>query len=192
MRTQYITHAPGHSSAQSHHHPLALTQLVALECLHASENDFAELPAGVTALSRLTELTLGRPMSYQDPLQLYEKHPLDVRALGDLSGFPALCRLSFHDCEVMLCETLLGAVRHAGLTKIVFGTAHPAPECVLMVLQLGQALRGSTPGSVLRTVGCGLDLDHAYHPQAPFNKFKTALSVAVRCGTTGHCEAMSA
>ena len=31
--------------------PLALTQLVALQCLHASKNEFTELPAGITALS---------------------------------------------------------------------------------------------------------------------------------------------
>ena len=40
--------------------PLALTQLVALEHLSARGNEFAELPAGITALSRLTELMLGR------------------------------------------------------------------------------------------------------------------------------------
>ena len=40
--------------------PLALTQLVALERLDVSRNHFAELPAGITALSRLKELTLGR------------------------------------------------------------------------------------------------------------------------------------
>ena len=42
------------------HFPVALTQLVALKCLDASGNEFAELPAGVTALSRLMEVTLGR------------------------------------------------------------------------------------------------------------------------------------
>ena len=41
------------------HFPLPLTQLVALECLIATANHFAELPASITALSRLTELRLG-------------------------------------------------------------------------------------------------------------------------------------
>ena len=47
----------GHKLA---HFPLALTQLGALECLNAEGNECAELPAGIAALSRLTELTLGR------------------------------------------------------------------------------------------------------------------------------------
>ena len=47
----------GHALA---HFPLALTQLVALENLVADRNRFAKLPAGITALSRLTWLTLGR------------------------------------------------------------------------------------------------------------------------------------
>ena len=76
--------------------PLVLTQLVALECLKAGENGFAELPAGITALSRLTELTLGRDGYFSsDPLQQQQERPLDVRALGDLSAFPALCKLTF-------------------------------------------------------------------------------------------------
>ena len=72
--------------------PLALAQLVALESLDATENHFAELPGGITALSRLTELRLGRLRDHSNPLQL----PLDVRALGDLSGFPALRKLTFN------------------------------------------------------------------------------------------------
>ena len=49
------------------HFPLALTQLVALEGLDAGENEFVELPAGITALSRLTELKLGRVLCPDDP-----------------------------------------------------------------------------------------------------------------------------
>ena len=70
-------------------------------------NEFAELPDGITALSRLTHLRLGRRTSYQDPLQLRG----NARALGDLSAFPALCRLGFEFCEVMLCESLVGAAQ---------------------------------------------------------------------------------
>ena len=42
------------------HFPLAVTQLMALKSLNASENHCAELPGGITALSGLTELRLGR------------------------------------------------------------------------------------------------------------------------------------
>ena len=54
----------GHALTQF---PLALTQLAALECLRATDNDFAELPAAVMALSRLTELRLGRRMTSRTP-----------------------------------------------------------------------------------------------------------------------------
>ena len=129
------------------HFPLALTQLVALKHLNARWNDFAELPAGITALSRLTELMLGRcPGSISEPC----KHePLDVRALGYLSGFPALRELELSYCEVMLCPSLLGAVLHASLAVLCFDIAHPAPECAPMVLQLSRELRRLRRGSVV-------------------------------------------
>ena len=86
------------------HFPMALTQLVGLKVLNVSGNEFAELPTGITALSRLVMLSVGRLTSQTDPLQLREKRPLDVRALGDLSAFPALRELDISMCEVLLCE----------------------------------------------------------------------------------------
>ena len=136
--------------------PLALTQLVALENLDATENHFAELPANITALSRLTELRLGRvldtidPKGVDDSLQLHGRWPLDVRSLGDLSGFPALRKLTLEYCRVMLCPSLLGAVRHASLAIFCFDTAHPAPQCVPMVLQLSREFGRLGRGSVVR------------------------------------------
>ena len=168
----------GHGLA---HFPLAVTQLVALEGLHASWNEFAELPAGITALSRLTELRLGRSPLLHDPLQMHERRPLDARALGDLSCFPALSWLSFALCEVVLCESLLGAVRHPSLTSLILWVAHPAPECALAVLQLGQVLRRLRRGRVLRWWMDGAVPDKAYEPflqeaqgPAPFQKFMAA------------------
>ena len=167
----------GHGLAEF---PLGLTQLVALECLKLSENGFKELPAAITALSRLTELSLGRIVPWKDPLQLHEKRPLDVRALGDLSGFPALCDLSFDTCEVRFCESVLGAVRHASLASLCFSVAHPAPECVPVVLQLSQALRRLRLRSVLRfdnKEGWSLfygALRRDVQGQAPFQTFKAA------------------
>ena len=92
--------------------PLVLTQLAALRHLNASETEISVLPSAITALSRLTELVLGRRIC-TDVLQQHNNRPMDVRALGDLSGFPALCRLAFHYSEVVLCDSMLGAVRHA-------------------------------------------------------------------------------
>ena len=168
------------------HFPLAVTQLVALEGLHASWNEFAELPAGITALSRLTELRLGRSPLQKDPLQMRERRPLDARALGDLSCFLALSWLSFALCEVVLCESLLGAVRHASLASLILWVAHPAPECALAVLQLGQALRRLRRGRVLRWWEDGAVAGKAYEPflqeaqgRAPFQKFMAAMEA---CG----------
>ena len=168
--------------------PLALTQLAAFKCLKASRNEFAELPAGITALSRLTELSLGRVMSDEDPEQLHSKRPLDVRALGDLCGFPALCALSFDACEVLLCGSLLGAMRHTSLTSLTFCNAHPAPESALTVLQLGQALRRLRHGSMLRLrdtfrLTCRVVQGRARaDPLSPFQNFKAALEA---CGCVG-------
>ena len=152
----------------------ALTQLVALEVLNAIGNNFAQLPAGVTALSRLTVLTLGRRVSRDDRLQLHEKRPLNVVALGDLSGFPALRELTFCFCEVVLCMSLPGgAVQHACLASICFCNAHPAPECALMVLQLSQALRRTRRGSVVSSAEWWLDTNA--QEQAPCQKCTAAL-----------------
>ena len=158
------------------HFPVALTQLVALEFLDASNNAFAELPAAIMALSRLTELRLGRCMSDEDPLQLHEKRRLDVRALGDLSGFPALRELTFRCCEVLLCHSLLGAVRHACLITLCFRNAHPAPECAQVVLQLSQALRRTRRGSVFsRPLEYWIGRVQVEQGQAPSQKFTAAL-----------------
>ena len=128
--------------------PLALTQLVALESLDATDNHFAKLPRGITALSRLTELRLGRFRGHSNPLQL----PLDVRALGDLSGFPALRKLTLKDCQAMLCPSLMSAVWHASLAKLCFYTATPGLECAPVVLRLSRELRRLGRGSVIRCV----------------------------------------
>ena len=147
--------------------PLVVTQLVALQHLDAYDNAFAVLPAAITALSRLTELVLGRGCGVAcDMLQQNERRPLDVRALRELSAFPALCRLSFSYCEVVLCKSVLGAVRHTSLASIAFIVSHPAPECAPMVLQLSQSLRRLGGGSVLsfRNYMSGMDagIEHAF------------------------------
>lgn len=129
--------------------PLVLTQLVALEHLDARGNEFAELPIAITALSRLTELILGRVVPKSGPWQLHSEGSLNVYALGDLSAFPALCKLSFHDCSVTLSATMLGVTRHASFMKLNFCRASFPLECALMVQQLSQALERLGRGSVL-------------------------------------------
>ena len=131
--------------------PLVLTQLVALEFLDMRGNAFAELPVAITALSGLRVLFLGRAekINNTEPPQLHELLPLDARALGDLSAFPALCVLQFYECEVMLCASLLGVARHANIELLAFYDAKPAVECAAIVLQLSQALERLGRGSVI-------------------------------------------
>lgn len=173
----------GHGLA---HFPLALTQLVGLEILRVSGNEFAELPSGVTALSRLTELKVRRLLSHTDPLQVHETRPLDVRALGDLSAFPALCELGIGHCEVLLCELVLSAARHPCLANFYFWLAHPAPDCAMVVLQLGLALRRLGRRSVLQFctegVAQGQDYERAVREaqgRAPLQKFMAGMEA---CG----------
>ena len=173
--------------------PLSLTQLVALEHMSARDTEFAELPAGITALSRLTELVLGRMFVYdEDPLQLRGTRPLDVRALGDLSGFPALRELTFGFCEVMLCPSVLGAARHARLRSLCFYSAHPAPECAPAVLQLSRDLWRQRRGSVLMAVceavdNCGPSALEAAQGRAPCQRFAADLGRARRVQWAMRC-----
>ena len=107
-----------------------------------------------------------------------------MRALGDLSGFPALCKLEFDYCEVMMCAPMLGAVRHANLENLTFYVAHPAPESALMVLQLRQTLKGLRRGSVLKfDLGGKLIVSDSVlqeaQGRAPVQKFMAALEA---CG----------
>ena len=151
--------------------PLALTQLTALKCLWAGGNDFERLPAGMTALSRLTALTLGRGF----PAAHVPVKRLDVRALGDLSGFPALRALSFSYCEVLFCDSLLSSEQLPSLTHLFFGSAHPASECFSAVLQLSRALKRLGRGNVLECGCCeewsSLRTRDAYE-QAAFIRFQ--------------------
>ena len=168
------------------HFPPVLTQLVALEHLNATGNKFAELPACVTALSKLTELVLGRLISSRDPLQLQVKRPLGVCALGDLSSFPALRKLTMTFCEAMLCASILGAAGHGRLASLCFCIAHPAPECAPAVLQLSRELWRLGRGSVVKAVSerryvgnrhfdVILDARHDAQGRAPFQRFKADL-----------------
>ena len=158
------------------HFPLAMTQLVGLECLHASGNEFAVLPAGIVALSRLTELRLGRVFSDTDPVPMH-----DARTLGDLSGFAALRELSFQDCQVMLCPSLLGAARHASLATLAFYSAYPALECAPAVLQLSRELWRLGRGSLVRykSVIYGPDAPGAEQGRAACKEFEADLAA---CG----------
>ena len=79
-----------------------------------------------------------------------------------------------------MCESMLGAVRHASLESFTFYVAHPAPESALVVLQLRQTLRGLRRGNVLKFKSGGYhDKLEEAQGRAPFQKVMTAFEA---CG----------
>ena len=124
---------------------------------------------------------LGRWVPEDDPLQLLERRPFDARALGDLSGFPSLCYVFFDSCEVMLCEALLGATRHASLDCLTFHLAYPAPECAVALLQLSQAFGRLGRGYLFELMDeSGVEHDPADLAISPYHMFRAALKLCGR------------
>ena len=81
---------------------------------------------------------------------------------------------------MLFCDSLPSVVRHPSLASLRFGSAHPAPECALMVLQLSQALKQLGRVNMLRCLYGGewacLGVQDA---QAAFTRFQAALQA---CG----------
>ncbi len=117
---------------------LALQQLTYLDI---SDNCFTALPAGVTALSKLQDLTLGFPKFLQSDDD--DSRILDAVALGDLSAFPCMTILRFSNCQVALPRDF-GVRRHARLEKVLFDCAQPCRGLSLAaLLALHRPLVGS-------------------------------------------------
>ena len=113
------------------------------------------------------------------------EHPSGRARTGRPVWLPGAVQAELWLCEVMLCESLLGAVRHASLASLSFFYAHPAPRCRAVVVQLGQGLRRVNRGSVL-TVRNSFNWESRWSERslvgvprrAPIYKFKAALEAA--------------
>jgi len=119
---------------------LAMTRLTLLDL---SGSCFEQLPEGLSVLTALEALRLGRhPMGY---MQI--GGALDARALGSLAGFPALRELSFTGCSVLFCPSFEDAAAHPRLGRLHLDTSYPAcgPSCqaflgcVIALLRQGRA-----------------------------------------------------
>ena len=118
---------------------LAMTRLADLDLTGSC---FERLPEGVSALTALTWLGLGR---HYAPGEVGGS--LDVRALGDLACFPNLCGLSFDHCSVLFDSSFSPAVAHPCLEHLVLIKSYPAcgPSCraflvyVVALMQQGRA-----------------------------------------------------
>jgi len=97
---------------------LAMTRLVNLDLTGSC---FERLPEGVSALTALTYLCLGR---HYAPGEIGGS--LDARALGNLACFPSLHRLGFDHCSVQFCPSFPAAAAHPCLEDLVLSKSYPA------------------------------------------------------------------
>ena len=133
---------------------LAATRLAHLDL---TRNCFEQLPEGVSVLTALQTLSLGRLSASE----LEIGGALDARALGSLARFPALRELSFADCSVLFGPSFQAAAAHPRLQCLELSTSYPAcgPSCqaflgfALALLQQGRAEVLRVRKSIFRGAG---------------------------------------
>ena len=104
---------------------------------------FEQLPEGVSALTALEELRLGRHAAGE----LEIGGSLDARALGSLAGFPNLCELGF-SCCVLICPSFQASAAHPRLKRLQLDTSYPAPgpSCMAFLGFVYDLLQQGRPG----------------------------------------------
>jgi len=103
--------------------PLGIFSMARLVYLDLSHSCFEQLPEGVSVLTGLQDLHLGRHAAGE----LEVGGRLDARALGSLAGLPNLRELGFNNCSVLLCPSFQAASAHPRLERLHLDTSHPAP-----------------------------------------------------------------
>jgi len=96
---------------------LAMTRLASLDL---SGSCCEQLPEGVSTLTALTHLGLGRHFAHGGI-----GGSLDARALGNLACFPNLHRLRFEHCSVVFCPSFEAAATHPCLEELVLNYSYP-------------------------------------------------------------------
>jgi len=99
---------------------LAMARLAHLDLAHCG---FERLPGGVSALTALEALRLGRRPGEAGQVG----GSFDARALGGLARFPHLRRLGFDNCSVLFCSGFPAAAAHARLERLELSASYPAP-----------------------------------------------------------------
>jgi hypothetical protein len=99
--------------------------LAATRLMHLDLRDccFEQLPVGVSVLTGLEELCLGRHAAGEMEIG----GCLDAQALGSLAGFPSLRRLQFLTSSVLLCSSFQAAAVHPRLERLQLSASYPAP-----------------------------------------------------------------
>ena len=112
--------------------------------LNLSPGCFEQLPEGVSALTALEELRLGRHAAGEMEIG----GTLDARALGGLAGFPNLRSLTFDNCSVLLCPGFQAAAAHPCLEDLELITSYPAcgASCAAVLAFATNLLQQGRPG----------------------------------------------
>jgi len=101
--------------------PLGILAATRLTHLCLSRCCFEHLPEGMSVLTALETLELGR---YATPKMIGGS--FDAQALGSLAGFPNLQSLKFASCSVQFCPSIQATAAHPRLTRLQLDTAFPA------------------------------------------------------------------
>jgi len=108
--------------------PAGILTATRLAQLDLSYSCFSSLPKGMSVLTALEGLHLGRYAAAPEQIG----GALDVRALGSLARFPKLRCLSFVSCSVRFCSDFQAAAAHPCLECLELEAAYPAsgPSCL--------------------------------------------------------------
>ena len=126
--------------------PAAVLTMRRLTHLNLARSYFSKLPEGVTVLTALETLHLGRHNT--GPGICAIGGAIDARALGSLAGFPNLQRLYLFICSVLFCPSFLAAAAHPRLSSLLLFTSYPAsgPSCLAFLGFVGSLLQQGRSG----------------------------------------------
>jgi len=146
--------------------PPGILAAVRLAHLDLSLCCFEQLPVGVSALTALTELRLGRHAA--GGLEVGGR--LDARALGSLACLPKLRILSFANCSVLFASDFQAAAAHPRLERLELETSYPAlgPSCMAFLGFVYDLLQQGRPDvlelifAAVQGVGAGRRESHRF------------------------------
>jgi len=146
--------------------PPGVLAAVRLAHLDLSLCCFEQLPMGVSALTALTELRLGRHAAGG----LLIGGRLDARPLGNLACFPKLRILSFANCSVIFSSDFQAAAAHPRLERLELETSYPAlgPSCMAFLGFVYDLLQQGRPDvlelifAAVQGVGAGRRESHRF------------------------------
>jgi len=119
--------------------PPGILAMRRLKQLDLSYGCFEHLPGGVSALTALEKLRLGRHTAA--PAEI--GGAFHAQALGSLARFPCLRELSFNNCSVQFCASFAAAAAHPRLELLELDSSFPTrgPSCRAFLAFVGSLLQ---------------------------------------------------